>query len=685
MRLSPTSEKILSVFFGNLDQKFYINELIRETSLYPNSVYQAIKTLEKQEILKASREGRLKFYTLNRSYKYLPEIENIICGRQAKNLSAGKDGIDWVKILNRQASYSFSVSLCVSNVENLKKIYGFGIPTFWYNSITSGVYYPKNELILLGKSVSKKIESDSKFSEKDIALCRKTCDELVGFAKKIPLIDLPQKSGREMSTLLRDFYLRYLEVFPFVTAPHGIENYFETKIRQEVDSDDILKILFSPVSVHDEEQAGALKIAAYVKENGFNEKFHHLINKHCENFCWLPLWNIHAEPLTVKYFEDEIKNIIDKVKDPKNELKRLEEEEKKARRKLQETFEKISATPLLIQEIRFLQEYICLRIYRKNAICQAHYYHLPLLYEAGRRLNLNSEEIKLLSYKEITDGLSGNIPRATLAALVKDRQIGWAILMIKGKVKIITGVKEIIEAMERFQIVAPTSAMQRVVRGNVASRGRANGKVKIVKKLSELSKVEQGDILVAKMTTPDYVMAMRKAAAIVTDEGGVTCHAAIVSREFNIPCIVGTRNATQILTDNDTVEVDAIEGVVRVIEAVEVPEDIKVISGRTIFKGKVKGRARIILDASDFSKVKTGDILIAPQTTPEYLSSLYRVKGFIVDEESLTSHAVLYGKALRLPSIMGTSFARNVIRDGEMVELDATNGLVKRVGGETIY
>ena len=64
------------------------------------------------------------------------------------------------------------------------------------------------------------------------------------------------------------------------------------------------------------------------------------------------------------------------------------------------------------------------------------------------------------------------------------------------------------------------------------------------------------------------------------------------------------------------------------------------------------------------------------KTTPEYLSSLYKVKGFVVDEESLTSHAVLYGQALKLPSIMGTSFARSAIQDGEMIELDASRGMV---------
>jgi phosphoenolpyruvate synthase/pyruvate phosphate dikinase len=205
------------------------------------------------------------------------------------------------------------------------------------------------------------------------------------------------------------------------------------------------------------------------------------------------------------------------------------------------------------------------------------------------------------------------------------------------------------------------------------------GRVKVVRKLSELNKVENGDVLVAKMTTPDYMMAIHKAVAIVTDEGGVTCHAAIVSREFNLPCIVGTKNATQVLSDGDIVEVDADHGIVRVVEDVEVDENIKEIFGKCAFKGKVRGPVRVVFDASDFSKVQEGDILVAPQTTPEYLSTLYKVKGFVVDEDSLTSHAMLYANALKLPSLIGTNFARNVLQDGEMVELDATNGVLKRV------
>ena len=76
---------------------------------------------------------------------------------------------------------------------------------------------------------------------------------------------------------------------------------------------------------------------------------------------------------------------------------------------------------------------------------------------------------------------------------------------------------------------------------------------------------KKGEILVTRMTTPDYIFAMQKAAAIVTDVGGVTCHASVVSRELRKPCVMGCRNATKILKTGDRVEVDANQGVVRIL------------------------------------------------------------------------------------------------------------------------
>ncbi len=101
-----------------------------------------------------------------------------------------------------------------------------------------------------------------------------------------------------------------------------------------------------------------------------------------------------------------------------------------------------------------------------------------------------------------------------------------------------------------------------VLDGLAASPGVAAGKVKVVRNVAQISKVEKGDVLVAPMTSPDWVPTMKKSRAIITDEGGVTCHAAIVSRELGIPCVVGTERATEILEDKDEVTVNGYDGLV---------------------------------------------------------------------------------------------------------------------------
>ena len=101
-----------------------------------------------------------------------------------------------------------------------------------------------------------------------------------------------------------------------------------------------------------------------------------------------------------------------------------------------------------------------------------------------------------------------------------------------------------------------------LVRGLGASPGMASGKVKIVLDIDELDKIKDGDIMVTTMTTPDMVPAMRRASGIVTDEGGVTCHASIISRELGIPCVVGTGSATTTLEENSGVTLDGKKGLV---------------------------------------------------------------------------------------------------------------------------
>ncbi len=147
-----------------------------------------------------------------------------------------------------------------------------------------------------------------------------------------------------------------------------------------------------------------------------------------------------------------------------------------------------------------------------------------------------------------------------------------------------------------------------LVTGNTASPGIASGIVKIVHDVNELSKVQKGDVLVTKMTNPDMVPTMKRASAIVTDMGGTTCHAAIVSREMGIPCIVGTGNATSVLKENRMITVDATHGKVYegkiAIKKPKQTEEIRKEYGELITATQIK----VVMDFPEYAEkaVATG-------------------------------------------------------------------------------
>lgn len=101
-----------------------------------------------------------------------------------------------------------------------------------------------------------------------------------------------------------------------------------------------------------------------------------------------------------------------------------------------------------------------------------------------------------------------------------------------------------------------------ILKGTSASKGIIEGAVFVIKNKKDIFKFTPGSILVTEMTNPSYVPAMMNAAGIITDIGGITCHAAIISRELGIPCIVGTKEATKKLKTGQTVILDANKGIV---------------------------------------------------------------------------------------------------------------------------
>lgn len=181
--------------------------------------------------------------------------------------------------------------------------------------------------------------------------------------------------------------------------------------------------------------------------------------------------------------------------------------------------------------------------------------------EIGKRIK--RDDLQWLSFEKIIKVIDGeHIPISDLDKTywVLAKANDWGI--IKGK--------EAEEIMKNFNDYFFNKDLNEI-KGVVANKGRYKGNVKIIKTIfsdkvkEEVKKFEKGDVLVANTTGPEIMDICQKAGAIITDEGGITSHAAIISRELGIPCIIGTKIATQILKDGDNVEVNAEEGVVRKI------------------------------------------------------------------------------------------------------------------------
>ncbi len=202
----------------------------------------------------------------------------------------------------------------------------------------------------------------------------------------------------------------------------------------------------------------------------------------------------------------------------------------------------------------------------RDDLRRAFVYNWSFLFELlAKRFDTACNDFGYLTLDEIENCIkNGEINTKT----IEKRKQNAFIVTVEGKelkIKVIDHeapkkYRKVIEQIEKSQKTSLT------IKGTAAYKGKIIGRVRIVRSYHDVKKVQEGEILVANTTHPDYLPAMQKAAAFVTNEGGMVSHAAIVARELKKPCIVGTRNATKLLKDDDLVEVDANEGIVKKIK-----------------------------------------------------------------------------------------------------------------------
>ncbi|OIP86409.1 hypothetical protein AUK04_00620 [Candidatus Roizmanbacteria bacterium CG2_30_33_16] len=215
----------------------------------------------------------------------------------------------------------------------------------------------------------------------------------------------------------------------------------------------------------------------------------------------------------------------------------------------------ISKSKIIVNLIKIAREMLYLQTYRLDIFFIAHYNVNNLFNEIAKRFNFSINELVYLTGDEIISLIK---ERSRIKKKQIDERINnYALILENNKFLLLSG--------KQIKKTITNKVLINQVKGTIANRGRASGKAKLVFDIEDIPKVDRGDIIISPMTRPDLVPALMKSAGIITDFGGILCHAAIISREFGIPCIVGTEIATKVFQDGDLIEINAYEGLVRKI------------------------------------------------------------------------------------------------------------------------
>lgn len=283
------------------------------------------------------------------------------------------------------------------------------------------------------------------------------------------------------------------------------------------------------------------------------------LEKHQQKYDWVDFGYIGpAHP--IDYYQKRLRKIWQKKESPARKLKQLNKDHKMILVEQKRLARKLKLGSHTEYLLKLSRQFMYLKPYRKELMSQAYYAFEKILKEISSRFNYSQRQLQYCIPEEVLKILRGKkVNKKELNTRLKSEFLH---VFEKNKNYFYYGKKaKKIISDNLYKEKIDTSLQE--IRGMAAYMGKVNGTVRVVNTIAQMKKVKKGDILVSIATSPNILPAMIKAAAFVTDTGGVTCHAAIVAREMKKPCLIGTKIATRVFKDGDKVVVDAVKGVVK--------------------------------------------------------------------------------------------------------------------------
>jgi phosphohistidine swiveling domain-containing protein len=440
----------------------------------------------------------------------------------------------------------------------MKKPTGIAYRNFLY--VFKGTYsdmnYSLNDLEGLSAVLEERLKKDKEYFIKTKKVYDSQINKSNEFYKKIDKMDLGRLDIKKLEGLAKKG-LRCIDIS--VGIAHIIEPFSLVagiKIKKELadfikDQHELNSAFILLTTPAKESFARRYeKMLRQIKEEKDRIKRNSLIENVLKEFFWVRNSYAGRHILSRKEILEEIDSLKEEGKPGTASI----EDEKKMLAK------KLGLPPELLVKLKAIEFMTYWQDERKENILKAIDYTQRVLEALAKRIGL---DVKYLLFSSPPEMELGKISSTEFQKELIERSKCCVYLFDLNKPIIISGekCKTYIREYEKERHMEVEE-----ITGITASSGTVVGTARVCTSIESIKKVEKGNILVASMTRPEYLPAMKKAAAIVTDEGGITCHAAIVSRELGIPCIIGTKIATKVLKDNMLVEVNANHGLVKIIK-----------------------------------------------------------------------------------------------------------------------
>ncbi len=413
----------------------------------------------------------------------------------------------------------------------------------------------------MSRQVMDSVKQDPRFIKKVIESGQRHAAELKKAVKKIPSIDLSKLSNRQLHKLYREYCRAYMQLYRTFHLSEKDEALAEAALeilkdrtKDKAKAHEILTELTTPVrhSATAFEELCFLRLCANVES---------MIAEHTRKFAYLPTTN-EEKPWDEKYFTKKLCQYL-RGGNISGKFEEIKAKPGKIRSQKQKLMRELNLPPNIRAYVLALSGFTWNRLYMRNIFCLAHHYAGGMFREIAKRAGVREQLVRFMTPEETAELLLRQQPMSLKT--IAERKKFCVLYLTNKRFKLYTGT----EAQNILDKEIPEESFNskaHEVMGAAASPGSAKGPCKIVLGPKDQAKIREGDIIVTAMTTPDLVPVLHKVAAIVTDEGGLTCHAAVIARELAKPCVTGTKIGTKIFKDGDILEVDAHKGVVRRIK-----------------------------------------------------------------------------------------------------------------------